>query len=359
MKQQSNINSSGDLERVGKVPLRDQTRDYWIDSTEVVQEDKRKTVRDLVSVIMPVYNTEVKLLEAAIQSVQRQTYQNLELIIIDDGSEWKCARQCDEYADDRTKVLHIQNSGVSIARNKGIDESAGKYIAFIDSDDTMDENAISVMVRHIEGVDFVVCGCRHVQDLDNPLTAVMQESEILNQSGCIEDLCYMNPKYNHIETNAIWGKLYRRDLIGNLRLDVDMILAEDFKFNFDYIMKSRRGKYLDFKAYNYLERGDSISRSFKPQMMNTIEKLELMIVENENTSIYDPLISRCVNIAFTILMMLPKDAKEYRKRIERFINIYRSKVLANRETKRKVKIAVATSYVGYGITRKIFDLNRR
>lgn len=345
------------MEYSGGYSVCDQTGDYRLDSPELVQEDKTKTVRKLVSVIMPVYNTDEELLRAAVQSVQLQTYQNLELIIIDDGSESQCAELCDNIADDRTRVLHIKNSGVSVARNRGIDESRGEFIAFIDSDDTMAENAIAVMVEQIERVDFVTCGCKHVHSINNPFPAVMNGYEILNQSNCIEYLCYMNPKYGHIETNAIWGKLYRRDIIGYLRFDTDIVMAEDFIFNFEYITKSGQGKYLDFMAYNYLEREDSISRSFRPKMMNTIDKLEEMICENPN--MYDPLISRCVNIAFTILMMVPKESTKTRKHIENFINTYRSKVLANSKTKKKVKLAVVTSYLGYGTTRKLFDLNRR
>ena len=169
----------------------------------------------------------------------------------------------------------------------------------------------------------------------------------------------MSPKFRHIETNAIWGKLYRRCVIGDLRFDKDMIMAEDFKFNFDYIMKCSMGKYLDFEAYNYLERGDSISRIFKPQMMYTIEKLEEMISENEDSSVYHPLISRCVNIAFTILMMVPNELEDERKRIERYISSYRNKVLRNKLTKKKVRMACLSSYLGFGTTKKLFELCRR
>ena len=138
-----------------------------------------------------------------------------------------------------------------------------------------------------------------------------------------------------------------------------MIMAEDFKFNFDFIMKCSIGKYLDFEAYNYLERGDSISRIFKPQMMYTIEKLEEMISENEDSSVYHPLISRCVNIAFTILMMVPNELEDERKRIERYISSYRNKVLRNKLTKKKVRMACLSSYLGFGTTKKLFELCRR
>jgi len=314
-----------------------------------------------VSVIMPVYNTPSDLLDAAVKSIVSQTYENWELIIIDDASEKICADLCDQFAeeDKRVQVSHIDNVGVSGARNTGINKCSGEYIAFIDSDDTMSPNAIEVMVAQIKGVNFVSCGCKHVHTITNSKPAVLRGSEIKDRNGCIEYLCYMSPKYGHIETNAIWGKLYRRCVIGDLRFDTDMIMAEDFKFNFDYVMKYSRGKYLDFEAYNYLEQGDSISRAFKPQMMSAIDKLEEMISENEESSVYDPLISRCVNIAFTILMMVPCELKEERRRIEKFISSYRCQVIRNPQTKQKDRMACLSSYFGFGTTKKIFELSRR
>ena len=203
------------------------------------------------------------------------------------------------------------------------------------------------------------CGCKHVHTITNSKPVVLRGSEIKDRNGCIEYLCYMSPKYRNIETNAILGKLYRKCVIGDLRFDTDMIMAEDFMFNFDYVMKYSRGKYLDFEAYNYFERGDSISRTFKPQMMSAIDKLEEMISKNKESSVYDPLISRCVNISFTILMMVPCELKEERRRIEKFISLYRGQVIRNSQTKKKVRMACLSSFLGFGTTKKIFELSRR
>ena len=237
MKHQSDNMGSRVLEYSGGQPVRDQAGDHRTDSPEALKDNQEEAIRGLVSVIMPVYNTEKELLTAAIRSVQGQTYEKLELIVVDDGSEKKCAELCDMLADEKTRVYHMENSGVSAARNKGIQESFGEYIAFIDSDDTMVSNAIEAMLAQIEDVDFISCGCKHVRTITNSELAVMQGSEVKDQNDCIEYLCYMNPKYGHIETNAIWGKLYRRCVIGDLRFDTEMIMAEDFKFNFDYCQR--------------------------------------------------------------------------------------------------------------------------
>lgn len=350
-----NSKSSGKMCRIYGEAYNNRTN-----STRINLNNQKKIVRGLVSVIMPVYNTPEEYLMAAVKSVLCQTYRNLELLIVDDGSEENCVVACDNLREDvRVRILHIMNSGVSAARNKGIDEAQGEFITFIDSDDTLNGNAIQTMVDGIVGVDFVTIGCKHVHKTTFVEYISNEGSSNANQKECINYLCYMNPPYDDIETNAIWGKLYRKELIGHIRFDKDMVMAEDFKFNFEYIMKNGTGKYLDFSGYNYLEHGDSISRNYKPAMMRTIYSIERMIHENKDTSIYDALVSRCVNIAFTILMMVPKEMREERRRIEQFISLYRSRVIINPLTKRKVKVACITSYLGYWFTRKVFKLNRR
>lgn len=331
------------------------------DNIKLKKRNDAKISHSLVSVIMPVYNTPTELLTVAVKSVMLQTYKEIELIIIDDGSEKLCADVCDKLAagNDRIRVLHNANLGVSVVRNLGLNESKGEYIAFIDSDDTMVLNALQVMVEQIEGVDFVVCGCNRVYHDVIEEKAQVNNAVVIDNIKCIDYLCYMNSPYSHIETNAIWGKLFRRELINNLRCDEKMVMGEDFKFNFDYIMKSKKGKYLDFCGYNYLERDGSLSRKYNDKMIRSIDVLDKMILEYEDTVVYDALISRSVNIAFTILMLLPDNMREEKKRIQHFINKFRGKVLRNPKTKRKVRIACLTSYFGYKTTKKIFEISRK
>lgn len=348
------------LKFLGEKPVYSEVDDRWFDSQENFHVNKMEAVRGLVSVIMPVYNTPDTYLKAAVDSIINQTYKNLELLIVDDGSNADCSGICDKLGEkDKVTVLHVINSGASAARNIGIEKAKGEYIAFIDSDDTMDENAIQIMVDEIEAADFAAIGCEHVTDTYDINPSVYKGKALAKKENCIRYLCYMNPPYSHIESNAIWGKLYKRELIGNLRFEETMVMAEDFKFNFDYIMRTGNGVYIDYIGYKYLERRDSISRSYKPAMMETIGIIEKMVNCYKGTCIDEPLISRCVNIAFTILMMVPDGLKEERSRIERFISSYRRKVIRNPKTKKKVKIACILSYFGYGITRIIFEINRR
>ena len=108
----------------------------------------RASNEPLISVIIPVYKVE-KYLNKCVDSVLNQTYKNLEIILVDDGSPDKCPEICDEYAkkDDRIKIIHKQNGGLSDARNVGIEKSTGEYITFIDSDDYVDSNYIEQLYK--------------------------------------------------------------------------------------------------------------------------------------------------------------------------------------------------------------------
>lgn len=119
-------------------------------------------MNELISIIAPVYNVE-KYLDRCVKSLIAQTYENIEIILVDDGSTDSCGKKCDEYAllDDRIRVIHKKNGGLSDARNAGIDRASGNYIAFIDSDDFVSELYIGkTMECHIR----FGCGNSYVQD---------------------------------------------------------------------------------------------------------------------------------------------------------------------------------------------------
>ncbi|WP_197017940.1 glycosyltransferase family 2 protein [Succinivibrio dextrinosolvens] len=314
----------------------------------------------LVSVIMPVYNTPIELLLETIASVIRQDYISIEFIIIDDGSKKTLSEMLDliEAKDDRIKVIHIPNSGSSKARNVGLDFCKGEFVFFIDSDDTIALNTISTLVNQSMNVDLVVCGCSIVNKVTVSELSVLSGSKIESSSHCIEDLCYMRMPFGHIETNSVWGKLYRKKIIDKIRFDEKIIMGEDFIFNFEYIINSKNIKYLDFKAYNYLVRSDSISRRFSLPMINTIGKMQDMTIKYSHLH-YDALISRCVNIAFTILLMIPHKYEKEQKIIESFITLYRLRVFLNSKTKLKVRVATLSSYLGYNITKFLFNVFKK
>ena len=108
-------------------------------------------MEDLISVVVPIYNVE-NYIKKCVDSILSQTYKNLEIILVDDGSPDNCPQICDEYAqkDNRIKVIHKENGGLSDARNAGIDISKGKFITFIDSDDYIEKDYVEVLYNSIK-----------------------------------------------------------------------------------------------------------------------------------------------------------------------------------------------------------------
>ena len=187
----------------------------------------------LISVIIPVYNTE-KYLNRCVKSVSDQTYKNLEIILVDDGSSDNSPIICDEWAkkDKRIKVVHKQNGGVSSARNEGLKISTGDYIQFVDSDDYLEENFCkNIMDAYLPDVDLVVTGYTIINDAGEKKTTKVEENkeiEILQNSS--DFMKYLYNGYNDMPVN----KIYKRELIIKNFLK-GMPLGEDRIFNLDYL----------------------------------------------------------------------------------------------------------------------------
>lgn len=187
----------------------------------------------LISVIIPVYNTE-KYLDRCVKSVAEQTYKNLEIILVNDGSSDNSPAICDEWAkkDSRIKVVHKQNGGVSSARNAGLDISTGEYIQFVDSDDYLEENFCkNIMSEYSSDVDLVVSGFSIIDDYGTKKTTKVEENieiQILKSPSIF--MKYLYNGYNDMPVN----KVYKRNLITKGFLN-GVPLGEDRIFNLDYL----------------------------------------------------------------------------------------------------------------------------
>jgi glycosyltransferase involved in cell wall biosynthesis len=182
--------------------------------------------KELITIIIPVYNVYPYLAEA-IDSVLRQTYDNLEIIIIDDGSSDGSGQLCDEYArrDNRVSVVHQENAGLSGARNTGLEMATGAVIAFLDSDDAYHPDCIKIMMSTMvrEKVDIVVCD----YSLHHTTGKMVQRNRRLNEEKTIynrrDALCALADGY--IDHHA-WGKLYSRKLWEGIRYPVGRVYED-------------------------------------------------------------------------------------------------------------------------------------
>jgi glycosyltransferase involved in cell wall biosynthesis len=215
---------------------------------EVIMED---TKTPLVSIIIPVYNTE-KFVRRAIESVLAQTYTNIELILVNDGSLDSSGEICDEYANrnPRIKVIHQINSGVSVARNAGLDISSGEYIQFVDSDDEINRKMTETLVNTMkeQDSDVVICGYSYTGQTKKDITS---ETRLYTGNEFLF-LSYIDAKISPLilsSCNMIFKNYLLREY--RLRFNSSYAMGEDGLFTLEYIMNSKKVFVLNQIFYNY------------------------------------------------------------------------------------------------------------
>lgn len=215
-----------------------------------------------ISVVVPIYNVEKYLIDC-VESIINQTYLDLEIILVDDGSPDNCGKICDELAkkDHRIKVIHKANGGLSDARNAGIDVATGEFIMFIDSDDLMELNACEKLVTEItnRNAQMVIGNYIYVNDDGTPWSKeVFSKEKYKNFKLSIKD--YRDSFF--VMNSAVWNKIYRLDFIkeNNMKFIVG-IPGEDAPFTTLYFIKSKDVYYIDDIVYKYRQRGDTTSIS--------------------------------------------------------------------------------------------------
>lgn len=216
-----------------------------------------------ISVIVTVYNIE-PYLPAALRSIQEQSFQELEIILVDDGSVDGSGRICDEFAasDPRIKVIHQSNRGVSAARNAGLDAITGEYFTFVDGDDTIDADMYEQMLELMleKEADLVIC---NYKEITGNLVADSSTSRITVWEGREALRAFIEEEDEYRIQNAPWNKLCRTELVRDIRLPEGKIF-EDIVYATKLIAASKRTVYTNRAYYNYVtNRGTSIMNSNK------------------------------------------------------------------------------------------------
>lgn len=213
-------------------------------------------MKSKVSIIVPIYNAEKKI-EKSINSLINQSYKNIEIILIDDGSTDESLEICEKLKnkDDRIKVYSKKNGGVSSARNYGISKSNGKYICFVDSDDTVENDFCEILVKKIEK-DNSDLSCCYYNVINNDNMDKITKNIYKNNSDNKYIMIFKNYK------GFLWNKLYKKDIIDkyNLKLNEDISMCEDLLFNFQYLEKCNKVSYCNESAYNYFTNDNSLSK---------------------------------------------------------------------------------------------------
>lgn len=238
-------------------------------------------IEPLISIIVPVYKVE-PYLERCLNSVINQTYRNIQIILVDDGSPDQCGNICDKYAqeDDRIVVIHRMNGGLSAARNTGLQAATGEFIAYIDSDDFVDVEMIETLYKYIVQYrcDIAVCSYQiFSSEAENMVNKEKENQTIVVQSreAVYENLGTANP-YRWYEPQ-VWNKLYRAELIKDIRFEEGKYCEDQFYCHLAY-ENVERVVFTSEKLYFYMNRGNSISGTFSPRMLDAIEGMENRII---------------------------------------------------------------------------------
>lgn len=229
-----------------------------------------------ISIIIPVYNTG-PYLTRCVESILHQTYSNLEIIIVDDGSKAETALLCDELAgrDKRIRLYHKKNEGVSVARNFGLTHATGDYIGFVDSDDWIDVAMYQTLLENAlaTGADIVYCDAQTVWD-DGRREADTWPCFTSSITMRTEEI---GPDALNQMAGSVWRGLFKRSVGGELRFPIGLKFSEDRYYNLQWLAASKRIRYIKEPFYFRFMRSDSCVNSYHPDATQTIRNASELI----------------------------------------------------------------------------------
>lgn len=248
-------------------------------------------VMPLVSIIVPVYNTPRKYLAQSLDSISKQSYENIEIILVDDGSDEGTANFCDSYVKkhDGWRVIHQVNSGASTARNVGLSQATGRYVQFIDSDDVLDPHITERLLGNFEDSEVDIALCRYYTFENTIVDAV--EGEPFKYTGVWK--ADLRPDSIFTTTSpSIWKMMFRMDFLkaNNLRFDKSLVRGEDLLFGCQALAMSNKVATVNDVLYYYrVNTNSSVVSNKNPDFLTTfsaLKKLKKFLIHNGLYSLY-------------------------------------------------------------------------
>ncbi len=320
-----------------------------------------KKEKALITIIVPVYNIE-EYIAPCVKTIINQSYKNLEILLVDDGSTDNSPKICDKYeeSDKRIKVIHKKNGGLSDARNVAIERAKGDYIFLLDGDDTMHERIIEVLYQNIKKykADIATSSFLQFEDGTEPRTINLSKGcvKCLDAEGALENMLYQKGC-----TNTAWGKLYKKELFDNIRYPKGE-LYEDLATTYKLFSKAKRIAVDERKMYNYRQRyGSIVNNSFSLKHLRSLDfvKEQTVFIEKNFPNIKNAAYNREFMDYYYILYEMPKGKfrDEYRELIKG-IKKYRRIVVKDRKSLFKPRLIAGLSYIGFWTLRPTMKLLR-
>lgn len=316
----------------------------------------------LISIIVPIYNVE-NYLEKCLCSICNQSYSNLEILLIDDGSNDRSAEICDEYTikDRRIRVIHQENKGEAGARNKGLYEAKGEYIGFVDSDDYIEPTMFEELFMMLNSYEADIAACSYVYE--------NEKKEIINK-------CCMNEAIWRGQDSLLWffrfkiiggvcNKLLKKSIIDNFKLKFDISIKHGPDLNFlgKYLVCSTKGGVSTNKClYHYVQHKNSIcnimntKQQFNYSYLTTITAIELLepYVDKNNKELINAyqviLTCRHMDVLLQMIKLKHEDKGLYKK-LRDYIILNQKICIKSKDISWKLKILM----ILLGINRKLFE----
>ena len=286
----------------------------------------------LISVIVPVYRVE-KYLERCVKSILSQTYKNLEVILVDDGSPDQCPAICDACAekDARVKVIHQENKGLSGARNAGIDAASGEYLAFVDSDDYVSPHFIAELYQLLQDTGCAIGQCRFSYVKGDGLVEEGDSAFCIYRGESLMEQLY-GPEEKATCFVVAWNKLYRAELFKETGIRYpEGRIHEDEATTYRLFHEAKKLAFLDRALYGYYtENGGSITSVFSAKRLQWLTAHEERIAffkkngyEKLLPAAYRKLCDACITFYFRCTEQV-KDAEELKKELRKRLETYRA-----------------------------------
>lgn len=312
-----------------------------------------------VSIIIPVYNVE-KYLIRCLESVVNQTYLNLEIICVDDGSTDSSGIICEDFKkkDNRIYVIHKLNGGLSSARNEGLKVATGDAIFFLDSDDYISDGCIKKMVDLLDeyNSDVSIVQMKYIPEYVNEedMDTVESNVVVMSTERAIEESLYQK-----LYTCCAPAKLYKRHVIGEVRFPIGRV-SEDLATCHLFLNNANKIVFTDYFGYYYRQHNSSIMHTFNPKRLDALEwadEIETFCKKNY-PSIINASYCRTFNVAVHLLLDLPENKEvhdQYYNDIWSRVIRTRRKVILDTKVRKREKFAAFLSFGGEKTLKKVWN----
>lgn len=296
-----------------------------------------------VSIIIPAYNI-APYLERCLESVRHQTYKELQIIIVDDGSTDQTGQIADSFAerDKRFHVIHKENRGVSAARKTGLEKAEGDYIGFVDGDDYIEpemyEKLVDLAVEY--GADIAHCGYQMVFPDRLDMYHGTKQLKVQDTYTGVKDLLEGN-----LVEPGLWNKIYRRNLFDQINYDENIVINEDLLLNYFLFHRSEKAVFIDVPYYHYMVRKNSASTSEwnEHKVMDPVRVLGKMRREEKNQELRALIDNRYIYQLVRVIIFRSNDNKKHLRKLRQ---IARDKLTAEYETLDRSRISRKNYWMG-------------